>query len=401
MNNNTTEIARIDTEQLTEIVNKAPGILKQNERSHDKALEYGKNLVEQAQESGMNDNLDELMSQFQGRVRLTLKTMNERRKPFTQITDHVKKFFTGLESDLNSQNKASIYVQIQEMRNDYATKKIEEQRRREREAQEKIKRENERIEIKKKAGIGLSELYGYHLLAAKNNLTDLFESFTLKDIMKGKEKINAFSDDFTEADFARLDVGVKSWVLPEDEINMIIASVKSEAIFKDMQADFKRGITALKRDLIDKLPSKKAELEEMEKANEEEKKRMQEEAEARRIAEQRKANEAAELRQREAEEKANVEAMGESMSSNVDAQADLFQEKPKVKEAYEIIVKNPAAYALIFQFWFDKEGSKLPVSKLEKYTISRMKKFCENYGLKHEEKIESKLIEYKEIFKAK
>lgn len=393
--------ANIDTVELVEIVKSAPAILEQNTISHDKAMEYGENLIKQAQSGGMNDNLDNIMAQYQGKLRTTLKSMNDRRKAFTQITDNVKRFFTGLESDINPQNKASIYVRVQEMRNKYATAKIEELRRKEREAQEQIRKETERIEVKKQAAIKLNELYQLFLVAAKNELTEIFESLTLSNIDKGQAIIFGYKNAFTEDDFRNLRPEISSLIIGKDEIGMLISCVKTNLLYGEYKLDFATEISNLKRELIDKIPSKKVELEEIARASAAEAERLKAEAERRKIEEQRKHLQEAEEKQQVAIEKANVEAVAETMDKTTDAQANLFGETPKVVEGFEIIIKNPVAYALIFQFWFDKEGKRLPVDKLERYTVARMKKFCEDYAVKNSEKITSPLVEYREIYKAK
>ena len=102
-----------------------------------------------------------------------------------------------------------------------------------------------------------------------------------------------------------------------------------------------------------------------------------------------------------AREAANVQASAEQMTAAIDSQANIFQEVPQVKEGVEIVVKNPVAYGLIFQFWFEKEGKTLSAEKIEKKSIGQMKKFCEDYTLKTGETINNPLISYKDVFKAK
>jgi hypothetical protein len=53
------------------------------------------------------------------------------------------------------------------------------------------------------------------------------------------------------------------------------------------------------------------------------------------------------------------------------------------------------------QLWFEHEGKTLPVDKFEKMTFERIKSFCEKHAAKTEELIQSKLIEYETIYKAK
>jgi hypothetical protein len=66
----------------------------------------------------------------------------------------------------------------------------------------------------------------------------------------------------------------------------------------------------------------------------------------------------------------------------------------QVRTGYNIEAKTPHAYLLIFQFWFEKEGSKLPMEKFEKKTLGSMKTFCEKEAIKTGTKIESPFIVY-------
>jgi hypothetical protein len=53
------------------------------------------------------------------------------------------------------------------------------------------------------------------------------------------------------------------------------------------------------------------------------------------------------------------------------------------------------------QLWFEKEGRTLAAEKIESMSLGRIKTFCEKYAAKNEDFIQSKLIEYKPVYKAK
>jgi hypothetical protein len=117
--------------------------------------------------------------------------------------------------------------------------------------------------------------------------------------------------------------------------------------------------------------------------------------------EKKKLEESAEQARLNAEAEAQIKASGQRAGALVDTQADLFSQAPKVKEGYSIQVLNQAAYLLLAQFWFEKEGKTLASDKFEAMTFSRIKVFCEKWAAKNEEFIESKLIKYEPIYKAK
>ena len=84
----------------------------------------------------------------------------------------------------------------------------------------------------------------------------------------------------------------------------------------------------------------------------------------------------------------------------VDA-AVMASETPNVKEGYSIQLKSTAGYLLLVQFWFEKEGKTLAVDKFEKMTFDRIKRFCEAYAIKNDEFLESPLLSYEPVYKAK
>jgi len=72
-----------------------------------------------------------------------------------------------------------------------------------------------------------------------------------------------------------------------------------------------------------------------------------------------------------------------------------------VKEGYSIQLKSSAGYLLLVQFWFEKEGKTLAIDKFEKMTFDRVKRFCEAYAIKNDEFLESPLLSYEPVYKAK
>lgn len=397
--NEPTTLPAINTDELVVIVNEAPSILEKNTLSRDKAVQYGENLVSQAESHGMTEDLDKLMAGYLDKLRVTYKSLNERRKPFTQLVDEIKKRFTTIEADVAPTGKDNIFAHVQEWRNQYATAKIEEQRRREHEAAKKLAMEKELVTIRQRIESDYALHFSQMVSNAKRQLIGIFETTTLKNENEKRTEIANFPAKLDAEKFNSLP-SPRALYASEGQVEEIQIEI-AQRIYKEFNLDYSGQINVLKRELIDKFASKIEELRQIEKASAEEADRLRAEAESRRkAAEERAAAEALESARKAADEAA-AKAAAATIEATMNTQAELFQETPKVKEAYEIIVKNPAAYAMIFQFWFEKEGRGWPVDKIEKMTIGRMKSFCEAYALKNDEKISSNLIEYKEIFKAK
>jgi len=396
----TTTLPAINTEELVVIINEAPSILEKNTLSRDKAVDYGKNLVAQAENHGMTEDLDKLMAGYLEKLRVTYKTLNERRKPFTQLVDEIKKRFTSIEADVSPTGKENIFAHVQGWRNQYATSKIEEQRKREQEAAKKLAMEKELVTIRQRSEEEYAAYFSELISSAKKDLIGIFESTTLENENDNRSAIAYFPAKLDPEKFHTYVPKIRVLYTGESTVDSIQIEI-AQRLYPEFNLEYASQINVLKRELIDKFASKIEELKQIEKASAEDAERLKAEAvERRKAAEEKATREAAEAAHRAADEAA-ARAAAATIEATMNTQAELFQEAPKVKEAYEIIVKNPAAYAMIFQFWFEKEGRGWPVDKIEKMTIGRMKTFCEAYALKNDEKISSNLIEYKEIYKAR
>ena len=398
--NETTTLPAINTDELVVIVKQAPAILEKNTLSRDNAVQYGQNLVGQAESHGMTEDLDKLMAGYLDKLRVTYKTLNERRKPFTQLVDEIKKRFTTIEADVSPTGKDNIFAHVQGWRNQYATAKIEEQRKREQEAAKRLAMEKELVSIRQRSEEEYAAYFSELVSTAKKYLIGLFESTTLQNEDKIRNAIASFPAKLDPERFHTYTPKIRVLYASEGQVDEIQIEI-AQRLYPEFNLEYGNQINVLKRELIDKFSSKIDELRQIEAASTEEADRLRAAAESRRkAAEERAAAEALESARKAADEAA-ARAAAANIEATMNTQAELFQEAPKVKEAYEIIVKNPAAYAMIFQFWFEKEGRGWPVDKIEKMTIGRMKSFCEAYALKNDEKISSNLIEYKEIYKAK
>lgn len=392
----TNTLPAINIAEIQKVIGEAPSVLEANTTSVSKALAVGNNLLKLVETDGMSDLMDSQMANYQAKVKVTIKTMNDNRKGFTQLVDKLKKEFTSLESALDPIN-----TEIQNKRDAYATKKINEQKERERVALLQKQKDIEKIEVKRQAEVKLSEKFQDILTAQKNGMLDQFESYTLETIDSAEVGIKAISEAFTTESFNGISITITSSILTKEEVASIVADVKSRELFASFNEQFKQSVSAEKRTMIDKLPSKKQELIEISKAGEEEKKRLEAEAQKRKEEEAQKIIADQEAARKEAEAKASVTASSEAATAIVTAQATMTFDAPKVKESYKIEVTNNAAYLIIAQFWFEKEGKTLSQEKIERKTFAQMKAFCEDYATKNDEKINSPFINYVETIKAK
>ncbi|MCE5332902.1 MAG: hypothetical protein LLF95_12280 [Bacteroidales bacterium] len=453
----TEEIVRV--EEFKQLISSAPAVLEENRNSRDKAIAKANELSDLAKVK-MDDVMDTQLSEYISRAKKTVVTMKERRSPFTQIMTAIAKEFTALESEI----PASIAI-CQKLRDDYATKKMQERQELERQAALRLAKETEAIEITKNYRISYSSEYTNFVLKFKTDKTDWFNALNLETIKLAEREISQFSNNVSNGifNFSIRVPELKYHTL--EEYNAIVSPI-NQALVLSGPTVFRKDIEDFGREILDMIPSKQQQLDELEaqrlkeielkaieaerqrrasiqaawdkrKADREqdaakklaleaENKRKEEEAEKARLqaiidedARKKKALEDEEAEKtRQAEEKerleklaeeqrikseseAQIAASGQMASAMVDSQADLFSEAPKVKEGYSIKIKNNAAYLLMAQFWFENEGKNSTIDKFESMTFARMKVFCEKYAAKNDEFIQSKLIVYEPIYKAK
>lgn len=379
--------------KFQEISSTAPQILEENKLRVSKAIHAGQLLLQKAA-AGMSDELDAEMNKYQVKAKKTYDLIVKNRKPITQLFDQIKKEFTKAEAELDPRRTESIYSKIQNIRNAFAQKKLEEQRRREEERVRKQAIEKEKAEVRTQIEIALENYFSDYLSKCVNHLYDIFNQSTLENIEKCEKQIKEFCDVYPHEHFDQFRVRVTTIYLTKDDKVALRLQVM-ENKYEDFKSRFAEKIKEVKADLISKIPARKAELEQIAKANAEEAARLKAEQEKRRKEEaERLARE-----RKEAEEKAKAEAEAKKKAAEMQALFDAETAEKVSRSGYEIIVKHPAGYGLIFQFWFENEGKNLPIDKIERKSLKQMKSFCEKYAHKNDETIQSPYLEYKEIVK--
>ena len=174
-----TETGIVPVEEFKLVIEAGPDCLAINRNKAEKAVAFGKDLLERINQNGMTDELDAECNGYLVKLKNTYTDMYDRRKPLTEMFDTIRKTFTALESQLDGAKKESIYAQIQEKRNAYAAAKAAERKRMEEEAQKKLIRERELVEAKHEAELSLRERFLSQLTTARIELTDCFEALTL------------------------------------------------------------------------------------------------------------------------------------------------------------------------------------------------------------------------------
>lgn len=396
MDNNTT---LMKAESFLPIIESAPVALQTNRLSAENAIKYGQDLIAKIGDEGMSDEMDQQCNTFLVKLKKTCTAMNERRKGITQLFDEVKKAFTTLEGQIDQ--KSEIYKKVQEFRDAYAAEKIRKQQEAEREAKRKLAIENEKIAIRALIEEGISKHVSDYITTGQKALLNWFEGSTLETFAENEKLIRSIPVVYPTQHLQRY---------KSDAVLIYISLNDMEEIKRDVIADklpslmdaYERTITAERDAYVDKLPSKKLELEAIARANAEEAERLRLEAEQRKKEEEQRL--AKESEDRTSKTKAEVEANKEIATANslFDTQMETAQAAPppaQVRESFEIIVKNPLGYLALISFYFEREGKTSTVESLEKKTLGSIKTYCEGVAKKTGEIINNPYLQYKETYK--
>jgi hypothetical protein len=430
----TTQVATISvkTEDIKALAQAAPVALAANQESVGKAIAFGQTLLLEFKEKGMSNELDAKMNSYLVNINATIKKMKERREPLTKTLNDIIRIFTGLENKIDRDTKDSIPAQIQNARNEFAKYIAEQNRIAEEKARIEKEKAIERVNWKAAVVSHCRSLFDKTLSGMLSMLQSTFNDMTLDSFEVNSLTIRDFSEKMFDfiADAKVSTDGFR--LLNAEELAAATAEAKV-GLYDQLSSEYTEAIKSKKATLIEQLPGKRSALEEAEQAriaaleakrkadelakaakSEAEKKAAQEaqeaaqraqEEEERLAKEEQERQEAAKAKalveEKEREEKAKQEAAMKAAAQTAEATFDAsvnatptIEHTAQVRTGYIIEAKTPHAYLLIFQFWFEKEGSKLPMEKFEKKTLGSMKTFCEKEAIKTGTKIESPFIVY-------
>lgn len=436
-----------------QVLNSAPEILLKNQERKDKAIGAGRKILTAIQEEGMNQELDEAAMNYIVKVAAASKDMKEQRSSVTQIMDALKKMYTEVEAELDIKKEGTIPAQLQAHRNQYAAKIAKEQEERRRAAEIEAAKKQEEIDIKANIETNYLAQFSEFKSKKKQAFTNTFNAITLETFEEKSSSLRSYTANTPAFNFnptVYCSTPIKHH--SDADLKFFVSELmlnKEESL----KVDFIKDITDLVNDLIEKLPSKKAELLEAKRLADEaaEQQRIAEEAEKKRREEMAKADEAQKeaLRQKQEEERrleqerqaelrrqqeaaaeaqrkreqeeadriakqkaeedemarqdAEIKRQGEQtmvMFEKEAAVAEVAQDTPEARQGYEIEVLHAVGYTQIFALWFEKVGKDLPLDKLGNTKLDQMKAWAEKEAHKSNTRIDSKFIKYVETFKA-
>lgn len=397
------ELTIIKSENIQTIVKETPQNHQLNVQSRDKCVSFGQRLLAQIQQHGMTDELDQQAANYIDAARKTVKKMNERRAPLTKLFDQIRTEFTGLENEIDPTKAGTLPNQLQQLRNQYAARKREEEERRRRE--EMARQQHEAAlaqyhnDLENDWRSQLADAIQYQC----NDMNRLFASVNLDNYEIVKEQFRTWKVEMP----AFASNVMPPYIINNDEASAIYCEVWNN-IEKGMREQYTAELTKYRDSFIDRMPSKKQELERAAQASAEEAERIRREMEERDRAEaarQEADRKAQEQRDREAAEMRKKQA---EMGSLFDQQATATMQpvvegyKPKTSVKQKLVPLAPEAFAEIFNFWWVNEGQHMSIEDLTKL-FKKQITYCEKRAndKTNPVTIKSELISYEDDVRAK
>ena len=370
------QIAIIKQENIQTIVSAAPQSYQDNQISRERCITAGQTILAAIQQGGMTDDLDQKAAEFIEKARKTVNKMNERRSPVTRLFDSIKSEFTKMENDINPNKADTIPYKLQQLRNQYAAKKrAEEEERRRREA-ERQQAEQARAKMKQDIEDDFKAQFYARLNQANNGLTSIDNCVTLENYDVSVKAIRDVQTtlpvDFIENlhTTMRIPVGVTI-----EEIQNAEKETK-ERLMEFFTGTYEYQIQVARDYILDRLPSKKANLERIAQASAEEAARLKAEMEARQRREAELQETERRRKEEEEQQKAELARQQVEIGGLFNSQAAVQDYQPKTKVSKKIEVLNPEGIMPILIMWWNKEGSKMSVEELTKI-FKKQITFCE------------------------
>lgn len=385
-------------ENVGVIVRNTPENYNKNQLSCGRCRMAGEKLLDEIKAKGMSDTLDQTVAKYLEKTRRTVKEMNERRAPVTKLFDQVRKEFTALENEIDPTKAGTIPSQLQQYRNQYAAKKREQEeaQRRAEEArrQAEAARSKYRTDCLEDYKAKFNELVNTRI----NELTELNGSVNLENIKAVYDTVESFATKLP-ADWCPVTSVRQPFNLTPEEARQIRGEVMNSLI-DQFNEQYRVEIGDYRQEILDKLPSKKIELERAAKASAAESARIKAEIAQREAAEA--ARKEAERKAREQEEAKKAEALkanSEAVNLFNLAKTSTPAYQPKTKVTKKINITAPSGYMLVLSMWWAKEGCNLTKEELDK-VFKKMITFCEKLANKEGEFINDPGIQYVEEVKA-
>ena len=384
-------------ENIATIVKAGPQSYQTNALSCQRCAEAGQQLLDEIERNGMSDELDKRLAAYIEKTRKTVKAMNERRSPVTKLFDQVRSEFTVLENTIDPTKKDTVPFRIAQYRNAYAAKKREEEercRQAELAAQEAIKaKESYRAAVEE----DYRRVFNTLVTTSINELTKLNTDVTLDNYTAIFDTVTGYQSklpaEWCPLSGVRLPYNIsleEGKAIRKEVFGKLLPSFEEQFVFE---------VDEYRREILDKLPSKKIELERMAEADAAEVHGSRTEMAQREAEEAARKEQERQKAEAEAQQKAELDKANAEMSGLFGVAKAEQVYTPKSKVSKKIKVNDPGAFLNIVSMWWQREGCTLSVDDLSKI-FKKQLTFCEKLATKEDIFVEAAGLEYYDDVKA-
>lgn len=365
MTDNTQALTIFEPHNVQTLAELAPQSYRDNQLSHTRCLEVGNQLLTRVKQEGMSDNLDMEIAKYIDKSKVTLRKMNSRRTPVTQLFDQIRKVYTSMENDVDPSKTDSIPCQLQAHRSAYAKKKYdEEQKRLQAEAARQAK---ENAKVSYAAAVEEDYAAQFNTLVNKcvNELTDMDKLVTLENCDETAERLRKYSCELPDSWCQTVISGAhRPAELSPDECRAIQANVMA-GLMTRFAEQFPFEVQSTRDDILDRFPSKKRELERIAKASAEEAAKIKAEMEAKEREEAARNEAARKEREKNEAAAAVLAAKKREMDSLFGAPvAAPVGYHPKMQVKKKVVVETADDIMKVVAFWWSQEGCTKSVEEL-------------------------------------
>lgn len=390
----------VKSENIAPILQKAPESYQANQLSSQRCDAAGKAILDAINAVGMTDDLDQKAATFIDKARRTVKAMNERRTPVTKLFDQIRGAYTCLENSIDPTKNGTIAFQLQAKRNEYAAKKRAEEDQRQREQLAKQQHDQAITKFNLDIEDDMKRQLQNQINGMIQTLQTISQSLTLENYEAILDKVKNIPTDLSQAWFDSLTTTVPApYSIRAETVQLI--NDKKAAIRNQFFEQYKYEAETNRDYILDRLPSKKAELERIAKANAEEAAILQKEKEAREAAEAKQREEERQKKELENIKKQQAQRQAVQMQGLFDNQATLSAYQPKSKVTKKIHLLNPEGIMPVIAMWWNYDGYKLTIDELAKMFKKQITFVEKLANAKEPTLIEDESVEYVDEVKAK
>lgn len=395
------ELAIIKQENIQTIVSAAPQSYNDNKLSCERCISAGQSILNTiTANGGMTDEIDKEAALFIEKARKTVKKMNEKRSPVTKLFDDIRREFTVIENAIDPTKADTIPYKLQQYRNQYAAKKRAEEEKRRQEEYKRQQAEQARVKLRQDIEGDFKTQIQTYLNQSINWLTAKDSSVTLENYNTVYSEVKNFSASLPADWLQNLHTLIRiPGNVSVDELRQIETDTK-ERLGKQFTEQYTAEIQDNKDFILDRLPSKKANLERIAQADAADAARAKAEMEERQRKEAKEREAEHKRREEEEKQKAEMARQQAEMSGLFAEQASMQSYQPKVKVTQKIELLNPEGIMPILSMWWSKEGCTLSVEELSKL-FKKQITFCEKLANKDNVYIENESVQYIDDVKAK